>query len=30
MSTEPSSFELTIPADSADFRGITARQESID
>src|ERR1039458_9480063 len=29
MSTEPSSFELTIPAEPADIRNITACEESI-
>jgi hypothetical protein len=28
MSTEPSSLEPTIPAESADFRDIAPRQES--
>jgi hypothetical protein len=29
MSTESSSFELTIPVEPADIRNITAREESI-
>jgi len=29
MSTEPSSFELTIPVEPADIRNITACEESI-